>query len=211
VRSSNSGGQSISIDTILKTSAAATPIVTGVGHTNLTNTSAKISATINANGNATSSIRVLYGTTTAYTDSIATSPASASGTTNTAVSVTLPGLVKNTLYNYQVKAVNSAGTTTSSNITFTTTNIASIANIISKEFGLYPNPSTDFLYISADIKDIKEIAAVTLSGKIIYLDAQKLASDHHKVSTKTLSAGIYYIRVRTNEGWIENSKAVKIE
>lgn len=214
VRASNASGQTISADSTFKTTtlpAAKVPIISGVGHSNLTNTSAKISATVNANGTPTSSIRVFYGTSTLYTDSIVTNPTLAVGTGNTAVTATLSGLAKGTLYHYQVKAVNSVGEATSNDITFTTTNIAGIASLVSKEFGMYPNPSTDFLYISSDVKNILEVTAVTLSGKTISLDAQKLASDHIKVSTKNLSSGVYYIRVKTTEGWIQNSKSIKIE
>ena len=211
VKATNSAGQTVSKDTLFKTTALATPIITLVGSSNITNTSAKINATINANGTPTDTIRVYYGTSTSYTDSIAMSPSIATGTTNKVSTVTISGLTKGALYHYQVKTKNSAGSSESGDFMFTTANIGSISSIISEDFGIYPNPATDNLYITSDMKDVKQISAVSLSGKSIELDLHILNTNHVKASTKNLSSGIYYIRVKTSNGWIQNSKPITIE
>ena len=98
---------------------AAAPTVGAPDVTGVTATAASIGATVNPQGAETSYV-VNYGTTTDYgqqTDSFD----AGSSTTDQAVSVTLQGLSPSTTYHVQVAATNSAGTTMSSDATFTTT------------------------------------------------------------------------------------------
>ena len=99
--------------------AAAPPSVTTGTPSNVGESSATVSGTINPNGQSTS-YYFRYGTTTAY--GTQTTPATAgSGTTQVAVHATLFGLSANTTYHYQLVAQSSAGTTDSTDQTLTTT------------------------------------------------------------------------------------------
>jgi hypothetical protein len=94
------------------------PIISNVSATGVLNNEATINYTLNAQGFNTTSI-VKYGlSATTMTNQV--SGISVTGTSNTNASIPLTGLTYNTLYYYQVEAVNVNGTTTSQIGTFTT-------------------------------------------------------------------------------------------
>ncbi|MFN8533067.1 MAG: hypothetical protein U0556_05940 [Dehalococcoidia bacterium] len=96
------------------------PTVTTGGTSGVGATSATLQGTVNANGN-TASVVFDYGTTSgAYTNSIAGTPGSATGATDTAVSAILINLLPNTTYFYRVRAANGGGTSLGSERSFTT-------------------------------------------------------------------------------------------
>jgi len=100
--------------------ALVKPTATIAAATNITTAGATLNGSANANGNVTS-ITFEYGLTTNYGSSIVATPSSLSGSTTTNVSAIITGLTQYTVYNYRIKAVSQAGTTYSSNQTFTTT------------------------------------------------------------------------------------------
>jgi hypothetical protein len=100
----------------------AEPTVTINNATGVTLSGAALSGLVNAN-NATTTVTFEYGTTSGVYDSwqsVASSPASLTGTTAVPVSATLNGLTTGTTYYYRLKAVNSLGTTYSSDMSFST-------------------------------------------------------------------------------------------
>ena len=78
-----------------------------------------MNGTVNAN-NASSTVYFEYGVTAAYGTTIAATPSTVTGTTTTAVTVSLTGLTKQTTYHYRVVSVNSAGISYGSDLTFLT-------------------------------------------------------------------------------------------
>ncbi|MFH0888947.1 MAG: hypothetical protein V1871_07060 [Planctomycetota bacterium] len=86
---------------------------------NINTNSAGLNGTVNPNGTATTAY-FNYGLTTSYTVTT-TSQTLGSGVINLAVSATAGSLTQNTLYNFRVIGINSAGTTSGNNRTFTTT------------------------------------------------------------------------------------------
>jgi Fibronectin type III domain len=98
--------------------AAASPTVSTGSASNITNTGATLTGTVNPNG-ASSSYEFLYGPTTAYGS---TTPATSAGHGSKKVSVTkkLTGLTPGTTYHYRITAVNAGGTGTGSDKSFTT-------------------------------------------------------------------------------------------
>lgn len=87
-------------------------------------TTTTINASVNANGGATSNISFLWSTSATFasdTNTVATVPSSLSGNTLTSVSANLRGLAPGETYYYKVIATNSAGTSSSEAISFTTT------------------------------------------------------------------------------------------
>lgn len=114
------------------TLAPPTPIINaldtnifGPHVTNITSTSATIgNYEVQAN-NLSTTISIEYGLTSSYGSTQTTSPASASGNTATGITATLTGLVTG-VYHYRVKATNSAGTTYTSDATFTIGNPLSL-------------------------------------------------------------------------------------
>lgn len=110
------------------TTQAVTPVVFS-NSTSVTSNSGTINYTINANGYSTTSI-IRYGlSSTTLTNMY--SGFSATGTSDTVNSVTIPSLSPNTQYFYQIEATNSNGTATSSIGSFTTSSLAPIISNIS--------------------------------------------------------------------------------
>jgi hypothetical protein len=99
--------------------AAAAPTATTGSPSNVAQSSATVSGTVNPNGLDTS-YSFQYGTTTAYGS---TSPSTDAGDGANPVTATanLTGLASSTTYHYRLVATNSAGTTDGSDQTFTTT------------------------------------------------------------------------------------------
>ncbi|HEY5266696.1 MAG TPA: InlB B-repeat-containing protein, partial [Acidimicrobiales bacterium] len=99
------------------------PSVTAASVTNVTNTTTTLNGTANANG-ASTSLSFCYSTSPlakcAGATSVSASPGSLSGTSLTSISSTLTGLLSGKTYYYQVVGVNSAGTTYSNVLSFTT-------------------------------------------------------------------------------------------
>jgi phosphodiesterase/alkaline phosphatase D-like protein len=101
----------------VKKYAYTTPTVTTTAATNVGLTSATLNGTVNANGANTSEIVFEYGTTTAYGSTIAATPSTATGSSDTSVTAELTGLAPGSVYYFRLRAENEAGTNTSSNDT----------------------------------------------------------------------------------------------
>ncbi|MGH2882301.1 MAG: fibronectin type III domain-containing protein, partial [Solirubrobacteraceae bacterium] len=98
--------------------AASAPAVTSGSASNLGQSSATLSGTVNPNGQSTT-YYFQYGTSTTY--GTQTSPADAgSGSTPVGVHQAIFGLTPNTTYHYRLVATSSAGTTNGTDQTFTT-------------------------------------------------------------------------------------------
>ncbi|MEJ2616848.1 MAG: fibronectin type III domain-containing protein, partial [Ignavibacteriaceae bacterium] len=121
VKGSNSGGVSRGSDKTFTTSSAASnvPSATTYSATNITGNSATLNGLVNSN-NYTTTVTFEYGTTTSYGNEIAAEQNPITGTANVNVTANLTGLQSNTTHHYRIKAVNSNGTTTGENQSFTT-------------------------------------------------------------------------------------------
>jgi uncharacterized protein (TIGR02145 family) len=96
------------------------PAVTSSAATLVTNTSATLNGSVNANGSSTT-VTFEYGTTFVYGSTINTTPGTVTGITPTTVSGALTGLIPGQLYHFRVKAVSAGGTVYSDDLTFNTT------------------------------------------------------------------------------------------
>jgi gingipain R len=95
------------------------PSATTLAAGSVTTDGAVLNGTVNANGESTT-VTFEYGLTTSYGSSVAATPGTVTGTSNTAVSADISGLTEGTTYNFRVKAVSAGGTVYGSNQTFTT-------------------------------------------------------------------------------------------
>ena len=100
------------------------PTVTSAAPTsaNIGTTTAKLSGTVDANSDATTSISIRWGTRASGTlgNTLAVTPTSVSGNTSTTVEANLTGLTHSTTYDFILRATNSTGTTDSTQYSFTT-------------------------------------------------------------------------------------------
>lgn len=116
------GGTTTGNDALFTTGACAfpTPIATTGSASAITQTSAVFHATVNANG-ADSTVTFDAGPSNCYGSSFAATPGTVGATAgNTAVSATVTGLSCDSRYHFRVRAVSAAGTTTGSDVGFTT-------------------------------------------------------------------------------------------
>ena len=102
------------------TTLGSVPSVTTKIASNITNTTATLNATVNANYLSTT-VLFEYGLTTSYGTSIPAIQSPASGNNNIDVSVNITGLTLNTEYHFRLVATNELGATISSDMTFLTT------------------------------------------------------------------------------------------
>lgn len=95
------------------------PVVNTMVANFITTTGATINGNVNAKG-VTTTIHFDYGLTTAYGNTIVSTPPALTGSTATNVLAVLTNLTPGTLYHYRIVATNSVGTSYGSDMTFTT-------------------------------------------------------------------------------------------
>ena len=118
VNAVNAGGTTNGTDLTFTTSAALATATT-LAATVVTSTGATLNGGINPK-NATTVVTFEYGLSTSYGTSVTATQSPVTGTTTSAVSYVLTGLVPNTTYHFRVNGVNAAGTINGSDLTFTT-------------------------------------------------------------------------------------------
>ena len=118
VKGVNATGTTNGSDQTLTTTAAA-PTVTTNAATSTATTTATLNGTVNANNQSTV-VTFDYGLTVSYGTSVTAAESPATGTSNTAVSKAISGLIPNSTYHFRVVGVNATGTTNGSDQTFGT-------------------------------------------------------------------------------------------
>jgi hypothetical protein len=87
--------------------------------TNISASGVTLNGTVNANGLSTI-VTFEYGTTLSYGQTVTAAQSAVTGNTNTNVSADISGLTPDTIYYFRIKAVNSLGTVSGDDGTFTT-------------------------------------------------------------------------------------------
>jgi ligand-binding sensor domain-containing protein len=99
------------------TTSQATAVTNSV--TNITQTTATLNGTVNPKGFSTT-VQFDYGPTTGYGYTSVAVQSPLTGSSNVSVSAAITNLSLNTLYHYRVRAINTSGTVTGPDSTFTT-------------------------------------------------------------------------------------------
>jgi phosphodiesterase/alkaline phosphatase D-like protein len=118
VRAVNAGGTTYGADMTFTTGTIPPTAVTNAA-TGVSTTSATLHGTVNANNNSTT-VTFQYGNSTNYSRSVSANPGTVTGSTNTAVNVTISDLSSNMTYHFRVVAQSIGGTTYGADMTFTT-------------------------------------------------------------------------------------------
>jgi uncharacterized protein (TIGR02145 family) len=95
------------------------PSATIADATMITNITATLNGSVNANGNSTTVI-FEYGITTSYGSTAPESPLTVTGSSIININTAVTGLTSGSLYHYRIKAINAGGTTYSDDLTFFT-------------------------------------------------------------------------------------------
>ncbi len=120
-----SGAVTVNGGDLTFTTLNASPTVTPVAATTVTGTTATLNGTVNANTLSTT-VTFDYGLTVAYGTTVPGVPSQVTGSSATAVSAAITGLLPATTYHYRVNGVNGCGTSNSTDMTFTTASVTPV-------------------------------------------------------------------------------------
>jgi Domain of unknown function (DUF4082)/Bacterial Ig domain/Purple acid Phosphatase, N-terminal domain len=178
------------VDVVLQ-SGGSPPAISAVGSSNLTTNGATITWTTDKASNS----QVDYGTTTAYGSS---SPLNTSLVTSH--SVTLNGLIENTLYHYRVKSADSSGSLAiSGDFTFSTLP-STTAPVISAVTASSISPTGATINWSTDKASDSQVeyGPTASYGNLTTVDSNLVTS--HSVPLAGLTAStLYHFRVRSKD------------
>ncbi len=112
---------------------------------------------------------------------------------NDPVKVALKGFGQNVDNTFLVGGSNSFGATTGT----TTYGFAPLSNPEVELTGvsMFPNPANDFIRISAENAEIKDITFFNINGSRV----KTVASNFEQVDVKALSAGVYFVKVSSED------------
>ena len=136
------------------------PVATTLAVTGVLDTGATLNASANANGSATV-VSFEYGLTSAYGTTVAATPASLSGSTDTVASAILGNLLSGTTYHYRVIATSAGGTVKGTNMTFTSTNFTSLSGLTLGSGTLSPAFSGNVTNYVATVPNAVSVITVT--------------------------------------------------
>jgi alpha-tubulin suppressor-like RCC1 family protein len=142
------------------TGSAPLPVATPLDATLIADNAATLNGTVNANGGSTS-VSFEYGTSPSYGTSVSATPSSASGTSATAVSRRITGLLPGVTYHYRIVCSGAAGTVASPGKTFTTTSQAALASLTLSEGTLDPVFAGDIANYNSTVRF--EVATITVT------------------------------------------------
>ena len=196
VKATSGAGTATGADMTFTTlSLTGAPRVLITGATGVSGNGATLNGTVNANS-ATTDVVFEYGLTASYGSTITASPNPVNGSTPTAVSAVLTGLLPSRLYHYRIKAINSFGTIFSPDATFSTTTLA-IGTISNTGYSVYPNPATNQLVLTVKEGASLNVYAVALNGSRQLLSYKQITPGQYAVDITALAEGNYLLVVNT--------------
>ncbi|MBN3034019.1 MAG: carboxypeptidase regulatory-like domain-containing protein [Bacteroidales bacterium] len=109
-------------------------------------------------------------------------------------------------YQYYVTAVYTSGESQPSN-TITVNVIIGINEVDAFMTQIYPNPATDLLNIKSDLT-MSRIMMVDGQGHLVF-DKDEVDNNFLRIETDRFPAGIYYIKIETEKGWMDYKVVIK--
>lgn len=184
------------------------PTATTLAASEITATGATLNGTVNANGTSTT-VTFNYGTSTGYGSSIAASPSSATGNSDTGVTANLSGLTPGTTYHFRVTGTG-ASTTNGNDLTFTTlSNNANLANLVPSVGTL--SPAFDSATTSYTMNVPHTVASMTLTATVAHASATVRINSVDAVSgspsdpiSLAVGSNVLPIAVTAQDGTVKN-------
>ena len=143
---------------------AVLPTATTNAASSVTSTGATLNGTVNAN-NFSSIATFEYGLDTSYGTTVTAVQSPVIGTADTSVSAAISGLLGNTTYHFRVVAVNAAGTTYGSDLTFTTPSSDTTAPAVASVTRVDPSP-TNLASVNFTVIFSEPVTGVDMVGPI---------------------------------------------
>jgi hypothetical protein len=112
---------------------------------------------------------------------------------------TVPGLHK-----YYVTAQYEEGESDASNEASVL--ISSVDENMGDGINIFPNPFSEVVYVNTD-ETIISVSVVNSKGQVVF-EEQKINTNQYQIDLKNHLAGIYHVRIETENGWI-NRKMIK--
>ena len=72
--------------------------------------------------------------------------------------------------------------------------------LLQSQLSLYPNPASDMVRILSTDARINQVSIMNLSGALVYESAANLGQTEFRYNVSGLNAGIYFARVKTDQG-----------
>ena len=73
-------------------------------------------------------------------------------------------------------------------------------DVLSSQLSLYPNPASEIVRILSTDARINQVSIMNLSGALVYESAATLDQTEFRYNVSGLNAGIYFARVKTDQG-----------
>lgn len=183
--------------------STTTPVVNTTAASAIGATTATLNGSVNANGGSSCAVSFEYGLTTSYGLTAPASPSTITGSTATAVSASLSGILANMIFHYRVKVVSNSTTYYGNDMTFTTLSSSIAENENKNLFMVYPNPANSSITVNHQLGENVTVNIVDVLGKIV------LSSDQRQISISSISDGIYMIQLIKDGKIVEQHKLVK--
>ena len=155
------------------------PAATTLAASALADTGVTLNGSVNACGSSTA-VSFEYGLTTGYGTTVAAVPASATGTTLTASTAVLSGLLSGATYHYRIVATSAGGTVKGADMTFTTSSFATLAGLTAGNGTLLPAFSPNItkyaLAVPFATATLTFTPVVTSMGAIVRVNGVPVAS-----------------------------------
>ena len=121
--------------------------------------------------------------------------ASATSTTN---SYTITGLTPETEYQIQVQADCGDGNVSDWTAAISATTTTGIENHLLNNISLYPNPAKEYIDVRVDEFNVSNLEVYDVYGKLI--NTVNVIDNPTRINVSNLAAGMYFVRVTTEEG-----------
>jgi len=170
---------------------AGLPTVNTLSAVNIYTTDATVTGELITNGGATATFGMCWSTSTSPTIS---QNSLVLGTSMQTYSANIPNLIPNTTYYLRTFAYNSTGLVYGNQISFTT--ITNDLKEIENEVRIYPNPTSDLLYIKTESMLENRFEIYDITGKLILIEISE--SNLTVLNLSNWAKGIYVLKYNQN-------------